>query len=159
MGSRCIISAIRAGPINGSINNGSTLVSPAVPAVLADNAEVVSFPRQPAELAGLDLTGIDAAVATLEAQPRDIALASAKVLHKLLSNLKNGHGGNNVDRAKFSRVRLSNSTIRAKVVAVPGAVDLLVAAGFVRVPDDNDNRNACQEHSILQFFGMETSPD
>ena len=38
----------------------------------------------------------------------------------------------NPDAPKFRRVRLSNDAIRQRVVAIDGAVDALLAAGFTR---------------------------
>lgn len=107
--------------------------------------------RQLAHAMAMSLTTSDspAAVAavTLRGEEKTRALGAVKIVAKLLGNLLQ-----DPSQDKFKKVKLSNKTIQAKVVSVPGAVDLLVAAGFARVPDEDGEDTLC-------YFGAETSPE
>ena len=62
------------------------------------------------------------------------ALTAIQTVHKMLSNLllsidnKSSSGEDN----KFRSIRMSNKAFQSKVAFLPGAVELLIAAGFCR---------------------------
>jgi hypothetical protein len=62
---------------------------------------------------------LEQAVSLLQQQGADKATAAAKILSKLLGNVVA-----NPSEEKYHKVRLSNNAIKAKLVAVPGAVEV-----------------------------------
>jgi len=88
---------------------------------------------------------LDAAISKLHAQPKDAAFGATKILQKLLQNLIQAP-----NEEKFKTVKLSNKTIQSKVVAVPGALDVLLSAGFVSVPGEDGEQT-------LSYFGAAAS--
>lgn len=61
------------------------------------------------------------------------AITAAETLIKMLANIMK-----NPQEEKFRKIRLSNTTIQSKLVAVPGAVDILREAGFSRIELDGE---------------------
>ena len=63
---------------------------------------------------------------------RESARLALQTVQKMLSNLSGGR-----DNAKFRSIRMSNDAFQKKVAAVPGAVQLLLAGGYVSNPPGN----------------------
>ncbi|KAE9332313.1 hypothetical protein PF008_g15010 [Phytophthora fragariae] len=77
-------------------------------------------------------TGAGAVYVLLRQDPAR-AIAAAETLVKMLTNVVK-----NPQEEKFRKIRLSNAAIQAKLVAVPGAVDILAEAGFSRMELDGE---------------------
>ncbi|CAI5701528.1 unnamed protein product [Peronospora effusa] len=77
--------------------------------------------------------GENAAVYVLLRQDPSRAITAAETLIKMLSNVIK-----NPQDEKFRKIRLANAVIQSKLVAVSGAIDVLVEAGFSRVTLDGD---------------------
>uniref|UniRef100_A0AAV1VC69 PUB domain-containing protein n=1 Tax=Peronospora matthiolae TaxID=2874970 RepID=A0AAV1VC69_9STRA len=78
-------------------------------------------------------TGENGAVYVLLRQDPTRAITAAETLIKMLSNVVK-----NPQEEKFRKVRLSNASIQSKLVAVPGAIDILAEVGFAPVEIDGD---------------------
>ncbi|RLN68272.1 hypothetical protein BBJ29_000851 [Phytophthora kernoviae] len=61
------------------------------------------------------------------------AISAAETLIKMLGNVVK-----NPQEEKFRKIRLSNAAIQSKLVAVPGAVDILTEAGFSKLELDGE---------------------
>ncbi|KAH7482483.1 hypothetical protein PRIC1_006874 [Phytophthora ramorum] len=95
---------------------------PAIPQVAASDGVVTS-----SEVAE------NGAVYVLLRQEPARAIAAAETLIKMLTNVVK-----NPREEKFRKIRLSNAAIQSKLVAVPGAVDILAEAGFSRMELDGE---------------------
>ncbi|KAL3660247.1 hypothetical protein V7S43_014778 [Phytophthora oleae] len=73
------------------------------------------------------------AVYVLLRQEAARAITAAETLIKMLANVVK-----KPQEEKFRKIRLSNATIQSKLVAVPGAVDILREAGFSRMEIDGE---------------------
>uniref|UniRef100_H3GXZ0 PUB domain-containing protein n=1 Tax=Phytophthora ramorum TaxID=164328 RepID=H3GXZ0_PHYRM len=111
---------------------------PAIPQVAASDGVVTS-----SEVAE------NGAVYVLLRQEPARAIAAAETLIKMLTNVVKNPRVKGVFAAdclrvgaeqeeKFRKIRLSNAAIQSKLVAVPGAVDILAEAGFSRMELDGE---------------------
>ncbi|KAG7379985.1 hypothetical protein PHYPSEUDO_007894 [Phytophthora pseudosyringae] len=87
----------------------------------------------PNQVATSSDNGDNGAVYVLLRQEPARAIAAAETLIKMLTNVVK-----NPQEEKFRKIRLSNAAIQSKVVAVPGAVDILAEAGFSRMELDGE---------------------
>lgn len=79
-------------------------------------------------------TSDNGAVYVLLRQDPPRAITAAETLIKMLTNVVK-----NPQEEKFRKVRLSNAAIQSKLVAVPGATDILLEAGFTAVELEGDD--------------------
>ncbi|KAG6579968.1 PUB domain protein [Phytophthora cinnamomi] len=73
------------------------------------------------------------AVYVLLRQDPACAITAAETLIKILTNVIKSP-----QEEKFRKVRLTNAAIQSKLVAVPGAIDILAEAGFIRMELDGE---------------------
>ncbi|OWZ09142.1 PUB domain protein [Phytophthora megakarya] len=73
------------------------------------------------------------AVYVLLRQDAALAMTAAETLIKMLTNVVK-----NPQDEKFRKIRLSNGAVQTKLVVVPGAVDILAEAGFLRAEIDGE---------------------
>jgi hypothetical protein len=69
------------------------------------------------------------------------AIASVGIMRKLIVNAttKGQNPDDEVSAAKFRRVRLANAKIKAAIVDVEGALDVMLSAGFQLVEEDGES--------------------
>jgi hypothetical protein len=80
----------------------------------------------------------DHALEVLVTSSLDGGASSISTLHKLVLNATTkGQQSSDKDAGKFRRVRLANPKIAACVVDPPGAIDVLLACGFVLMEDES----------------------
>mmetsp|Transcript_14600 Transcript_14600/g.31775 ORF Transcript_14600/g.31775 Transcript_14600/m.31775 type:complete len:480 (+) Transcript_14600:27-1466(+) len=66
-------------------------------------------------------------------------LKSLSIMRKLINNaITKGQQGNDETSSKFRRVRLSNPKIKEAIIDIPGALELMMSAGFVLSENDDD---------------------
>jgi hypothetical protein len=84
---------------------------------------------------------VQEALATLFSScSQDILASTCTIMKTLLVNATTkGQSGNDADSAKFRKVRLANPKIKVAVVDVAGAVDVLMAAGFILQEQDGES--------------------
>ena len=92
----------------------------------------------------------DAAFETLvTANDQASAFNSLSIMKKLIVNATTKGQGTTDDAAKFRKVRLGNPKIKAAIVDVEGAVDLMMSTGFQIAEQDGE--------SVLQYTGTAPS--
>ncbi|ETI36756.1 hypothetical protein F441_17059 [Phytophthora nicotianae CJ01A1] len=87
----------------------------------------------PSVVSSSPVTEENGAVYVLLRQDPPRAITAAETLIKMLTNV-----AKNPQEEKFRKIRLSNAAIQSKLVSVPGAVDILAEAGFLRVELDGE---------------------
>eukprot|EP01036_Dinobryon_divergens_P033113 gene33113-42830_t len=75
-----------------------------------------------------------AKILSLGEPDREIARTALQTVQKMLNNLNGSR-----DNAKFRSIRMSNDAFQKKVAVVPGAVELLVAGGYVNNSDNKED--------------------
>ena len=94
-----------------------------------------------------------AIVASSGADDPAAAKNGLKIARKLTTNATTKGQAAGADSEKFRRVRLANPKIKAAVVDVPGNLDLMLAVGFVLVPDET-----VPDESLLVYPSGTTGP-
>ncbi|RLN67415.1 hypothetical protein BBJ28_00013097 [Nothophytophthora sp. Chile5] len=121
-------SSTQATSAMNSIGSGAGQVPPPPPSASSNfSPPPAPFPAIPA-VAAPHNPSENGAVYVLLRQDPPRAITAAETLAKILSNVVQ-----NPQEEKFRKIRLSNAAIQSKLVAVPGAVDLLEEAGFLRL--------------------------
>lgn len=104
-----------------------------------------SFPIEPSE-------EFSQALATmLSSSSQTIVASSCTIMSKLLINATTKGQAKGEDSAKFRRVRLENAKIKAALVDVPGAIEVMLATGFQLDEQDGE--------SVLVFPANNTGPE
>jgi hypothetical protein len=94
---------------------------------------------------------IEKALTLLCENDDDIIVKSLKLTEALCRNIiKNG----DADDHKYTKLKLSNPKVQDEIVAVPGALELLLAIGFYPIEVVN---NSGVEESIL-FYDLSEYP-
>ncbi|CAI5724305.1 unnamed protein product [Hyaloperonospora brassicae] len=113
-----------AGPMMGESSGATTASVPSGEMSRAALPDTVVADRN---------AGENGAVYVLLRQDPTRAITAAETLIKMLSNVIK-----NPQEEKFRKIRISNALVQSKVVAVPGALDILAEAGFLPVELDGD---------------------
>ena len=101
-------------------------------------AHVRNTTTQPVAAVGLDFEKAYEAVVT--SNRHDDVVGSFAILRKLILNATTkGQDEDEAQASKFRRVRLSNAKIKAAIVDVEGAFDLMVSVGFHLVEEDGES--------------------
>ena len=130
------ISATGAGDHMPSSSEGAipTVVPPADPVAAASDGKSD-------EIAEMSPEFEEAYLKAVSTNPAESVKTSFGIMCKLLTNATTK--GQNPDdpegAAKFRRVRLSNAKIKAAIVDVDGAVEMMLAAGFQLVDEDGES--------------------
>ncbi|DAZ93713.1 TPA: hypothetical protein N0F65_009639 [Lagenidium giganteum] len=124
-------SSSEASTIMNSIG-GAAAPPPAPAAAAAPGAGAAPF-LNPGAAITQPQEASNAAVYVLLRQEPAKAITACETMLKMLSNILT-----QPCEDKFRKIRLSNASIQTKLVAVPGAVELLKEAGFVQTAVDGD---------------------
>ena len=106
-------------------------------------------PRSDDESVPVDVQ--EALATLLSANDASVASNSCGIMKKLLVNATTKGQTPNEDAAKFRKVRLANAKIKAALVDVEGAMDLMLLAGFALEEQEGE--------SVLVFPADYAGPD